>query len=88
MLTICSVKTLLVRWPRVDEITDHNDVYEDIGLLKCEPVKIELKGPDILSNEIKERTDMMSFRTNSGRNEVCFEFVSAVRNSSPKQTFW
>lgn len=28
---------------RVDEITDHNDVYGDIGLLNCEPVKIELK---------------------------------------------
>ncbi len=26
---------------RVDEITDQDDVYGDIGLLKCEPVKTE-----------------------------------------------
>ncbi len=40
------------------------------------------------SNEIEERTDLTSFRTKSGQNQVHFEFVSAVRNSSPKQTFW
>ncbi len=36
--------------------------------------------PRYTSNEIEEWTDMTSFRTKSGRNEV--------RNSWPKQTFW
>ncbi len=31
---------------------------------------------------------MTSFQTKSGRNKVRFEFVLAVRNSSPKSTFW
>ncbi len=43
--------------------------------------------PRYTSNEIEEQTDMMSFRTKSGRNKVRFEFVSAVRYSSPKQSF-
>ncbi len=33
------------------------------------------------SNEIEERTDMTSFQTKSGQNEVGFEFVSAVHQS-------
>ncbi len=45
------------------------------------------KGPDILQTKSKNKLIWCHFELNSGRNKVRFEFVSAVRYSSPKQSF-